>query len=121
MTPEPKVEDQTLELDIERLLSGGLGLAHAEGRAIMVSLAAPGDRVRVRIDDQKGKVAFASIVEIVRPSPLRVEPPCPYFGSCGGCNFQQLNYEAQLRAKSEAIRDCLHRITKIEHPPDIQI
>jgi 23S rRNA (uracil1939-C5)-methyltransferase len=121
MKPEPEAEEPTLEVEVERLLPGGLGLAYAEGRSIMVSLAAAGDRVRVRIEDQKGKVAFASIVEIIKPSPDRVEPPCPYFGICGGCTFQQLNYEAQLQAKSDAIRDCLHRITKIGEPPQINI
>jgi 23S rRNA (uracil1939-C5)-methyltransferase len=121
MKPEPKAEEATIEVEIERILPGGLGLAHAEGQSILVSLAAPGDLVRVRIDERKGKVSFASIVEILRPSPVRVEPPCPYFGRCGGCNFQQLSYEAQLGAKSEAIRDCLHRIARIEDPPEIPV
>jgi tRNA/tmRNA/rRNA uracil-C5-methylase (TrmA/RlmC/RlmD family) len=66
-------------------------------------------------------VAFASITEIVKASPVRVEPPCPYFGACGGCDFQQLNYQAQLDAKVEIIRDCLHRIAQIEAPPAIPI
>ena len=71
--------------------------------------------------DVQGKVAFASIVEILRPSPVRVEPPCPYFGLCGGCDFQQLTYEAQLEAKVEIIKDCLHRIARIDEPLDIPI
>lgn len=113
--------EQTLDVEIERLLPGGVGLAHAEGLTILVSLAAPGDAVRVEIERTRGKVAFASIKEIIKPSPLRVEPPCPYFGLCGGCDFQQLNYEAQLSAKVEIIRDCLHRIARIETPLDIKI
>ena len=121
MTAEAKAEEATLEVEVERLLPGGLGLAHAEGQSILVSLAAPGDRLRVKVNERKGKVAFASIVEIIRPSPARVEPPCPYFGRCGGCNFQQLSYEAQLHAKSEAIKDCLRRITRIEQPPEIAV
>src|SRR5215813_1487157 len=87
----------------------------------MVALAAPGDRLRVRFDRVKGSVAFASIVEILEPSPLRVEPPCPYFGRCGGCDFQQLNYEAQLDAKVEIVRDCLRRIGGIENVPEFEI
>jgi 23S rRNA (uracil1939-C5)-methyltransferase len=110
----PDDKDRTLEVEIERLLPGGVGLAHAEGLTVFVSLAAPGDRLRVRIDRVQGTVGFASIVEILTPSPLRIEPPCPYFGRCGGCDFQQLNYRAQLDAKVEIIRDCLHRIAKIE-------
>jgi 23S rRNA (uracil1939-C5)-methyltransferase len=96
-------------------------LAHAEALTLFVSLAAPGDTVRVKIDRVQGKVGFASIVEILKPSPLRIEPPCPYFGRCGGCDFQQLTYEAQLAAKAEIIRDCLYRIARIETPGPIQV
>jgi 23S rRNA (uracil1939-C5)-methyltransferase len=60
-------------------------------------------------------------VEIITPSPVRIEPPCPYFGRCGGCDFQQLTYEAQLAAKSEMIRDCLHRIARLANVPDIVV
>jgi 23S rRNA (uracil1939-C5)-methyltransferase len=113
--------DRTLEVAIERLLPGGVGLAHAEGLTLFVSLAAPGDVVRVRIDRVQGKLGFASIVEVLKPSSVRIEPPCPYFGRCGGCDFQQLTYEAQLDAKVEIIRDCLQRIAKIEAPREIPI
>ena len=109
-----------MEVTIERILPGGLGLAHADGQTVMVALAAPGDRLRVRIERVKGSVTFASIEEIIEPSPDRIEPPCPYFGRCGSCDFQQMNYEAQLAAKKEIVRDCLHRIAKID-VPDFQI
>jgi 23S rRNA (uracil1939-C5)-methyltransferase len=110
-----------IEVTIERILPGGVGLAHAQGRTLFVGLAAPGDIVRVRIDQIRGKLAFASIEQIVTPSPVRVEPPCPYFGRCGGCDFQQLSYEAQLNAKVEIIRDCLHRIARLDHLPEISV
>src|ERR1044072_7396199 len=110
-----------MEVTVERILPGGLGLAHAEGKTVMVALAAPGDRLRVRVEREKGTVSFASIVEVLEPSPDRVEPPCPYFGRCGGCDFQQMNYPAQLAAKVEIIKDCLHRIAKIESIPEFAI
>ncbi|MGZ8846040.1 MAG: class I SAM-dependent RNA methyltransferase [Pyrinomonadaceae bacterium] len=110
-----------MEVTIERILPGGLGLAHAEGKTIMVALAALGDRLRVRVDRVKGNVSFASIEEVIEPSPFRIEPPCPYFGRCGGCNFQQMSYEAQLNAKVEIIKDCLHRIAALETLPEIEI
>ena len=109
-----------MEVTIERILPGGLGLAHADGQTVMVALAAPGDRLRVRVERVKGSVTFASIEEIIEPSPDRIEPACPYFGRCGGCDFQQMSYEAQLAAKKEIVRDCLRRIAKIE-VPDFQI
>src|SRR5437667_1279269 len=110
-----------MEVTIERILPGGFGLAHADGRTIMVALAAPGDRLRVHMDRVKGNVSFASIEEIITPSPQRVAPPCPYFGRCGGCDFQQMNYPAQLEAKAEIIRDCFRRLARIENVPDFEI
>ncbi len=121
-----KVETQntiqnTIEVDIERILPGGVGLAHAYGKTIFVALAAPGDRLRVIIDRTQGNLAFASIKEILTPSLVRVEPPCPYFGRCGGCDFQQMSYDAQLAAKGEIIRDCLRRIAWLETLPDFVV
>ena len=113
--------DQGFEVEIERILPGGMGLAHAGGKTVFVSLAAPGDRLRVQVEREQGNVLFASIVEIIAPSPVRIEPPCPYFGRCGGCDFQQLTYEAQLAAKSEMISDCLHRIARLEDVPEIVV
>ncbi len=110
-----------LDVEVERILPGGMGLAHAGGKTVFVSLAAPGDRVRVKVEREQGNVLFASIEEIITPSPLRIEPPCPYFGRCGGCDFQQLTYETQLAAKSEIIRDCLHRIARLENVPEIVV
>lgn len=119
--PGQQSRAESVLVEIERIVPGGAGLAHAEGLTIFVGLAAPGDHLRVRIDQTRGRVAFASIVEIIKPSPLRVEPLCPYFGRCGGCDFQQLDYEAQLDAKVQIIRDCLRRIARLEPPAEIAI
>ena len=88
---------------------------------VFVPLAAPGDRLIVSIKDLSKRSAFAEIVEILQPSPQRIEPPCVYFGRCGGCDFQQLDYVSQLAAKVEIIRDSLRRIGKIEHSGEIPI
>ncbi|HLL14074.1 MAG TPA: class I SAM-dependent RNA methyltransferase [Pyrinomonadaceae bacterium] len=111
----------TVEVEIERIVPGGAGLGHADGYTFLVQLAAPGDRVRARVERVRGKVAFASVSEVIKPSPVRIEPPCPYFGRCGGCDFQQLTYEAQLEAKVEIIRDCLRRIARCDPPAEISI
>lgn len=112
---------ETYEVTIERIVPGGYGLAHADGKTIFVSLAAKGDRAIVRVEKDKGAILFASIVELLEPSPLRQTPPCRYFGRCGGCDFQQMNYSAQLEAKREIIIDCLQRIAKIEPPNEIEV
>lgn len=110
-----------MEIQIERILPGGVGLAHAAGKTLLVSLAAPGDHLRVQVEREQGNVLFASVVEVLTPSPVRVEPPCPYFGRCGGCDFQQLTYEAQLAAKADIIADCLHRIARVDPVPPITV
>ncbi|HEX7175548.1 MAG TPA: class I SAM-dependent RNA methyltransferase [Pyrinomonadaceae bacterium] len=112
---------EEFEVEVERILPGGLGLAHAAGHTLMVALSAPGDRARVCVRQVRGRVGFASIEELLSPGPARTAPPCPYFGRCGGCDFQQLTYEAQLAAKVEIVRDCLRRVARLEPPADIHI
>jgi 23S rRNA (uracil1939-C5)-methyltransferase len=105
---------QELDLRIVKIVPKGLGLGFAEGLTVFVPLAAPGDLLLVRLVDVKKATASAEIVEVLEPGPDRTDPRCPYFGVCGGCDFQQLTYAAQLAAKSEIIRDCLTRIGKID-------
>lgn len=112
---------EILEVVVEKIIPKGLGLAHADGLTIFVPLSAAGDRVRVRLGRIKGSIAQAEIEEVLEPSPDRITPPCPYFGRCGGCDFQQMNYEAQLAAKVGIIRDCLHRIGKIDWDAELPI
>jgi len=114
-------EGDRIEVTIERILPGGFGLAHVEGATVFVYLAAPGDRLAVLVEKVRGTVTWARIEEILEPSLLRIEPPCPYFGRCGGCDFQQLSYPTQLETKLEIVRDCLRRITKIEIPSSLRI
>lgn len=110
-----------VETTIERIVPGGLGLAHAGGRTLFVPLAAPGDRLRVVIERVQGGVAFAGIEEVLEPSPDRVAAPYPALAACGGCDFQHLSYGAQLRIKGEMVRDCLRRIGGIDPPPELPI
>ena len=110
-----------MEVRIEKIVPNGFGLAFAENLTIFVSLAAAGDRLKVKINQLKGKTAFAEIVEIIEPSSERIEPPCALFGRCGGCDFQQMGYEAQLKAKVGIIKDCLTRIGKINFSGEIKI
>ncbi len=103
-----------LEVTVEKIVPGGYGIAFAQDLTVFVSLAAPGDRVLVRLERVKGKTGFAEIESIIEPSAERGVPPCKYFGTCGGCDLQQLPYERQLSAKVDIIKDSLHRIGKIE-------
>jgi 23S rRNA (uracil1939-C5)-methyltransferase len=117
---EYKVGDR-IEVAIEKIVPNGFGIAFAEGLTIFVALAAAGDIASVELTQVKHSTAFAEIIEVVSPSPDRVTPPCVYFGTCGGCDFQQLNYAAQLDAKVGIIQDSLTRIGKIADHPAISV
>jgi 23S rRNA (uracil1939-C5)-methyltransferase len=108
-----------LQVKIEKIVPKGFGLAFAPGLTVFVALAAPGDIVEIELRQLKKNVAFAEVVNVVEPSPVRTTPPCPYFGACGGCDFQQMTYKAQLDSKAAIIRDCLQRIGKIDYQEEI--
>lgn len=110
-----------LEVDVKKIVPGGYGLAFAENLTVFVVLAVMGDKVQVRLNEIKGKTAFAEIEKIIEPGSQRIQPPCPYVGRCGGCDFQQMTYDAQLEAKVGILRDNLHRIGKIEYENEIAI
>lgn len=101
------------ETTIERIVPGGLGLGYGGGRTLFVSRSATGDVLKVRVDRDQGRVAHASIVEVIKPGPDRIEPPFPRLADCGA-DFQHLTYDAQLAAKQAIIADCMRRIAGIE-------
>jgi 23S rRNA (uracil1939-C5)-methyltransferase len=100
----------TLELAIEDLAFGGEGVGRADGYVVFVRGGLPGDRLRVRLSEARGRFGRATIEEVLVASPDRVAPPCPYFGQCGGCRLQHLAYPAQLAFKEKQVRDCLTRL-----------
>jgi 23S rRNA (uracil1939-C5)-methyltransferase len=88
-----------------------------DNRAVFVPFGLPGERVRIRLTEEKRNFARGELVEIIEASPQRIVPRCIHFGECGGCHYQNLSYEDQLQAKKEILRDQLTRIGKIENPP----
>lgn len=101
---------ETLELTIDDLAFGGEGVGRADGYVVFVRGGLPGDRLRVRLTEARGRFGRAAIEEVLVPSPDRVPAPCPYFGRCGGCRLQHLVYPAQLAFKEKQVRECLHRL-----------
>ncbi len=98
------------ELTIEGLAFGGKGVTRVDNYVIFVKDALPGDRVKVRIVKRKKDFAEAILLEILEPSPHRVQAPCPYFNWCGGCTWQNMSYEDQLFFKRQIVLDSLQRI-----------
>ena len=107
-----------LEFETTTITHGGAAMGRHEGRAIFVPYALHGETVRAEVVEDKGRYAFARLVEVLEPSPDRVEPPCPHFGpdGCGGCQWQHAGYPAQLQFKAEIVVDQLTRIGKIANP-----
>ena len=96
-----------IELQIEKFADRGKSLARVDGYVVFVPKAVPGDRVVARIRKRKKKYAEASLVQVLEESPLRVQARCEYFGSCGGCKWQHVDYPAQLEAKRESVEDAI--------------
>jgi 23S rRNA (uracil1939-C5)-methyltransferase len=92
---------------LEKFADRGRSLARLNGLVIFVEGAVPGDRVRARIVKAKKSFADAQVLEILAPSDLRTAPRCFYFGTCGGCKWQHVEYTAQLEAKRQSVEDAL--------------
>lgn len=108
------MDTSTSELiTIEKLVYGGAGLARTPERVTMVPLVLPGEEVKIEPGKVHAGYREARMTEIVKASPNRVDAPCPHFGTCGGCHYQQMTYEAQLAAKRDILREQLQRIGKI--------
>ncbi|HMG37184.1 MAG TPA: class I SAM-dependent RNA methyltransferase [Blastocatellia bacterium] len=116
----PDVGD-VVEVTPDRIGYGGDAVARVDGLVVFIPFAAPGDRLRVRLIERRKHLARATIEEIISPSKLRRDPPCEYFGECGGCQLQHLNYDSQLEAKIGFVRDSLERIGHIRWTGPIEI
>ncbi|MEW6668241.1 MAG: 23S rRNA (uracil(1939)-C(5))-methyltransferase RlmD [Thermodesulfobacteriota bacterium] len=106
-----------LELHIDSVAFGGPGVARVEGFVVFVKGALPGDRVLARVARKKRSHAEAVVEEVLTPSPDRVEAPCPYFGHCGGCQWQHAKYESQLSHKKSHVSDAMARIGMLAGVP----
>jgi 23S rRNA (uracil1939-C5)-methyltransferase len=104
---------------IEKLIYGGEGLAHHEGSAVFVPFVLPGEQVDAAAVEQKKKFVRARLNKILASSAERVAPPCPHFGTCGGCDYQHTPYERQLAYKTEILRETLRRLGRIDWPREI--
>src|SRR5580700_5273856 len=98
-----------MKLRIEKAIYGGAGLARADGKAIFVPFTLPGEVVEVHITEDRASYASAGLDNVLAASPARVSPPCPYFGECGGCHYQQAGYAEQVEMKVQILRETLER------------
>lgn len=114
-------EPLPFQVTIEKLVPGGRGLGVYGGKVIFVPATVPGDQVMIHsINDRKGYLE-ATHTEVVVRSPDRCAAPCPIYGTCGGCDFQHMNYRRQLTSKQEILEDALRRIGKLQELPPIRV
>ncbi len=112
--PEPFPYHHELELEITAVTNLGLGIGKVNDWVVMVPFVIPGERIKARIFRNHKNYSEADLVEILQPSPDRIDPNCSYFGTCGGCQYQHVSYSAQLKIKQSHVAETLKKIGSIE-------
>ena len=110
------VNDSVITLTLTGMAQGGAAFGRHAGKMVFAYYALPGEEVRVEVTDDRGKYAFARLLEVLRPAPERIAPRCAHFGVCGGCQWQHAAYAAQLRYKQAIVVDQLTRIGGLQAP-----
>ena len=103
-----------ITVEIEDIAAGGEGVAKVDGFVIFVAGSAPGDELEIELVHLKKKYGRGRVAKIIKPSRRRVKPPCSVYESCGGCQLQHLDYDAQLNTKTKMVRDAIQRIGSLE-------
>ena len=103
-----------LELEIERIVHRGLGLARTRNKIIFVRNAIAGEKILCQIEAEKSSYAYAFPKKILNPSPYRIEPACKYYPRCGGCQLAHIEYSHQLEIKQEVLKETFSRLAKLE-------
>jgi len=108
-----------IDVTIEKLIYGGEGLAHHDGTTVFVPFVLPDERISASPVEQKKKFVRARVADVLTRSADRIAPRCSHFGVCGGCDYQHITYESQLKYKTEILRETLRRIGRIEWAGEI--
>lgn len=111
-----QIKDRAV-IKIDSVAFGGEGVGRIDNLVTFVPFSAPGDELEVEINQRKKRFLRGRIVRIIKPSPLRVEPLCRYYGNCGGCCYQHIRYDSQLVFKKKQVEDAFRKISKIANPP----
>jgi 23S rRNA (uracil1939-C5)-methyltransferase len=112
---------ERVTLVIDDLAFGGEGVGRTGGMVVFVPLACPGERIEAKITEVKRTFARGVLTRILERSPDRVDPRCRYYGECGGCQYQHLDYAAQLRWKRKQIADLIARVGGFQDPPVAEV
>lgn len=106
---------------IEAVAFRGYGVGRIRGKVVFVPYTITGDSAWIEIIEEKKKYSTGRLIQIVDPSPWRVNPPCPYFGTCGGCQWQHIGYPFHGELKKTILREMLERIGKLKDLPPMDV
>ncbi|MGO8990574.1 MAG: 23S rRNA (uracil(1939)-C(5))-methyltransferase RlmD [bacterium] len=110
-----------VQVPIDAVTFKGYGVARIHGKVVFVPYTVMGDEAWVEVTEEKKRYSSGRLIQLIESSPRRVNPPCPYFGSCGGCQWQHINYMAQPELKKEILRDLLKRLGRLQEIPSIGV
>jgi tRNA/tmRNA/rRNA uracil-C5-methylase (TrmA/RlmC/RlmD family) len=110
VSSSPLAVGQSIQLHIDSIAYGGDGVGRVDDFVVFIPFTAPGERVKAEVVEAKKNYARARLIEVLQPSPDRTTPACPYYGECGGCQYQHLTYPAQLALKHQQIRELIRRL-----------
>ena len=114
MTTEVKVH-------IESMAFKGYGVARVDGKVLFIPYSVIGDKAWIKMIEKKKNYSIGKLIELIEPSPWRVNPPCPFFGQCGGCQWQHINDSIQINLKKEILKEILRRLGGLKETPPITI
>ena len=110
-----------VQLHIQSMAFRGYGVARIDGKVVFVPYSLTGDKAWVQIIEEKKSYAIGRLTRLIEPSPWRVNPPCPYFGVCGGCQWQHIDYSIHGELKKEILKEALIRLGGLKEIPPITV
>jgi 23S rRNA (uracil1939-C5)-methyltransferase len=108
-----------VQVNIESMAFKGYGVARTDGKVLFIPHSVIGDKAWIKIIEKKKNYSIGKLIQLIEPSPWRVNPPCPFFGQCGGCQWQHVNDSIQINLKKEILKDILKRLGGLKETPPI--
>lgn len=108
-------------VQIESVAFRGYGVARIKGKVVFIPYTVTGDQAWVEVFEEKKNYSMGRLIQMIKPSALRVDPPCPFFGKCGGCQWQHIDYLIQCKLKKEILEGILNRLGGLKETPSIRV